>query len=526
MKSSLSQSLAAGISAFLFVAFSGNHAATAPRSGGAVVYLQSSFPPCLDVSQSARAQNATRQALDTLLDQDKNTGEVVPWLATEWSYEDAGRKLILTLRKDVTFSNGEKLDAAAVKANLDKLWEFAQAGQASQALSYLSGYEGSVVIADDKVAVSFKEAKAGFLQALTEKTLAPLAPETLSKSAEERCAGALIGTGPFLISNVIKNDRIELKRRDDYNWPSRNAIHNGPAYLETISIRTVAEGSVRVGALLSGQAQIIDEPPTDDLDRIKAQGAKIVARTAGGVGITLYPNIAQSALSEEAVRRALQKGIDRKEIVDALYSEYDTPSTSILSSTVPGQVDLGPLLKYDPDEASAILEKAGWVKGTDGVRVKDGNRLAIEVLWSFPGYTSTLELAREQLKPIGIELVLNQRPDSEIGGLTREGKYQLRLSDLTRPDPDVLNSVFGGAKNSANFVPVPELNELLSEQSKILDPEKRAESVRRIQEIVIEKGYAFPIKESVTILATSSRVSDTWLSTPRWPVLYDTWLAE
>ncbi|GLU29156.1 ABC transporter substrate-binding protein [Brucella sp. NBRC 12950] len=526
MKSFFRQSLLGGISTTLLLAISGNYAAAEPRRGGEVVYLQSSFPPCLDVSQSARAQNATRQALDTLLDQDKNTGEVLPWLATDWGYEDAGRKLLLTLRKDVTFSNGERFDAVAVKANLDKLWELAQAGQASQALSYLSGYEGADVLADDKIAIHFKEAKAGFLQALTEKTLAPLAPETLSRTPEERCAGALIGTGPFVISNVIKNDRIELSRRDDYNWSSSNALHNGPAYLNRISIRTVSEGSVRVGALLSGQAQIIDEPPTDDLDRIKAQGAKIVARTAGGVGITLYPNIAHSVLSDEAVRRAFQKGIDRKEIVEALYSEYDTPSTSILSSTVPGQVDLGSLLKYDPEEASSILENAGWVRGVDGVRAKDGNRLAIEVLWSFPGYTSTLELAREQLKPIGIELVLNQRPDSEIGGLTREGKYQLRLSDLTRPDPDVLNSVFGGTKNSANFVPVPEINELLSAQSKILDFEKRAESVRKVQQLILEKGYAFPIKESVTILATSPKISDAWLSTPRWPVLYDTWLAE
>ncbi|MGW9135887.1 ABC transporter substrate-binding protein, partial [Streptomyces sp. NPDC055681] len=86
----------------------------APRAGGALTIAQSSFPPCLDLAQSARAQNASRQALDALLDQDKRTGEVVPWLATRWTYQDEGKTLVLRLRDGVTFSNGERFDAASV----------------------------------------------------------------------------------------------------------------------------------------------------------------------------------------------------------------------------------------------------------------------------------------------------------------------------------------------------------------------------------------------------------------------------
>ena len=69
-----------------------------PQAGGSLILAQSSFPPCLDLAQSARAQNASRQALDTLLDQDKRTGQVVPWLADRWEYLDEGKTLRLHLR--------------------------------------------------------------------------------------------------------------------------------------------------------------------------------------------------------------------------------------------------------------------------------------------------------------------------------------------------------------------------------------------------------------------------------------------
>lgn len=512
--------------AFLSLGFAGAAQAqeAAPRRGGEFVYLQSSFPPCLDVAQSARAQNATRQALDNLLDQDKETGEILPWLASAWRFENEGRRLVLTLREGVTFSNGEVFDAAAVKANFDSLVQLGREGRASQASGYLSGYVDAEILDDRTVALNFDVPKAGLVQALTEKTLSPLAPETLAKTPEARCAGELIGSGPFVISEVLRNDRIALERREDYAWASPNAEHEGPAWLDRVVFRTVPEGSVRVGALISGQAHAIDEIPTDDIDQAKAAGAQILSRTAGGVGITIYPNLDRPALADEAVRRALQRGIDRQEIVEALYSEYDTASTSILSSTVPGHVDLGDRLGYDPQEAARILDEAGWVPGPDGVRTKDGRRLSLEAIWSFPGYTAVLELIREQLAPVGVELTLNLRPDSEIGGLVREGRFDLRLADLTRPDPDVLQGVFSTRFGRALGAPVPEVEDLIDRQSAAIDPAERRRLVRELQEVLVDKGYGLPIKESITIVALRPNAQGLWLSTPRWPVFHDAWL--
>jgi peptide/nickel transport system substrate-binding protein len=498
----------------------------APRAGGNLVYAQSSFPPCLDLAQSARAQNATRQALDNLIEQDKATGEPRPWLATSWSFEENGRRIVMKLREGVTFSNGQKFDAAAVKANFDTLVKMGKDGMAPQAGGYLSGHVGAEVIDPMTVALTFEQPKAGLLQSLSEKPLSMLAPETLAKTPEQRCGGQLIATGPFVITQVVTNDRIVLTKRPDYNWASPNASHQGPAWLDSVTFQTVPEGSVRVGILTSGQVGAIDEIPTESLPLVKDSGARIIARTAGGVGITLIANKARPIMTDKAVIAALRHGIDRHEVLKALYSSYDNPSTSVLSQTVPGHVDVSALFKFDPAAAKKALDEGGWVEGPDGMRSKDGKPLRVELIWSFPGFRPDMELIKAQLANIGVDLRLNLRTDTEITQVIRGGRYDLRMSDFTRPDPDVMLGIFSSRFNSLIKAPQPELDTLLDKQSAAMDPAERKALVRQVQEMMVADGYGFPIKEASTILGVRSDVQGLWLSTPRWPVFYDTFIAK
>jgi peptide/nickel transport system substrate-binding protein len=198
----------------------------------------------------------------------------------------------------------------------------------------------------------------------------------------------------------------------------------------------------------------------------------------------------------------------------------------VLSSTVPGYVDLSGKLAYQPDEARRLLDAAGWKPGADGIRSRNGQRLAVELTWSFPGFTPDLQLIKEQLAQIGVDLKLGLRTDAEIGGIIRAGRYDLRMADLTRPDPDVLLSTFSSRYTSSIKAPQPELDALLDRQSLAIDPAERAALVRQIQEKILDEGYGIPLRESSTILGTSPKVHGLWLSTPRWPVFYDTWLAD
>lgn len=512
---------AAGLAAAISVM---GHAEAAPKPGGDLIFAQSAFPPCLDVAQSARQQNATRQILDNLIEQDKTTGAPKPWLATSWAFQDEGRTLILKLRDGVTYSNGEAFDAKAVKANFDSLVALAKQGRAPQAGSYLSGYQGTDVVDPHTVAMHFSAPKAALLQALSEKTLSMLAPATLAETADERCAGKLIATGPFTISQVVTNDKIVLKRRPGYEWASPNAEHQGPAWLNSVTFVTVPEGGVRTGLLVSGQVSATDEIPTDSFPRVKASGGSFTARTAGGMGITLVPNLTHPILDDPAVQQALLHGIDRNTLVKSLYTPYDHAATSILSHTVPGYVDLSAAMAYDPVHARAALDAAGWKPGADGIREKNGKRLQLSLIWSFAGFQPDMELVKAQLADIGVDLQLRLRTDGEIGQAVRAGRWDIRMFDLTRADPDVLLSVFSSKFNALLTRPQPQLDALLDQESVALDPASRAELVRQAQQLILSGGYGYPIKESSSIVATRADVHGVTMSVPRWPVLYDAYI--
>lgn len=86
-------------------------------------------------------------------------------------------------------------------------------------------------------------------------------------------------------------------------------------------------------------------------------------------------------LTDPAVGAALVPAINRKELVDNVLGPEFKPATSTLASATPGYAPLDDVT-YDPDKAEKILDEAGWIPGTDGIRVKDGHRLSFPVLFS------------------------------------------------------------------------------------------------------------------------------------------------
>lgn len=123
------------------------------------------------------ARTISRQIADTLTDQDPETGEIVPFLAESWEISDDATEFTFTLREDATFSDGTPVDAAAVKANFDRIIEIGALSYVGAGL--LRNYTGSEVLEPYVVKVSFSEPNAQFLQATSVASLSILAPATL-----------------------------------------------------------------------------------------------------------------------------------------------------------------------------------------------------------------------------------------------------------------------------------------------------------------------------------------------------------
>src|SRR5699024_4584677 len=118
----------------------------------------------------------------------------------------------------------------------------------------------------------------GFLQATSTINSGILSLETIQGAYEDFGPGNatnIIGTGPFVVADEQIGASITLKAREEYNWAPESMSHQGRAYVDEIQIKVTPESSVRVGALLSGQAGIARSIPAQDEERVRQSGVDL-----------------------------------------------------------------------------------------------------------------------------------------------------------------------------------------------------------------------------------------------------------
>jgi peptide/nickel transport system substrate-binding protein len=495
----------------------------AAQAGGVLKIALEGDPQCLDPQQAGNntSLNIGRQVVDSLTDQDPNSGAIVPWLAQNWEVDPDSRRFSFTLRQDARFSDGSAVDAAAVKANFENI--LALGARSILGSTYLAGLKSISTPTPYQVVVEFEQPNTQFLQASSTMSLGLLAPATLARTAGERCQGQLIGSGAFTLQDYVLNQRVTLKRRADYAWASALAGHQGPAWLEGIEWLIVPESGVRLGSLASGQVQVNSAVAPQDEASLAKQGLLLLSRANPGVVFNLAPNEKHGVFSELKVRQAFNKAINRAEL-QSISSGQQKAATALLASSTPYYRDFSSLLAYDPQGARQLLDEAGWQLGADGIRHKDGQRLSVRLdYWQA---TLILELVQQHLRQVGIDLQLNKSTLAQVTALQASGDYSLRFLNLTRADPDVLRTLFDASGYNINQRPVSEVDQWLQASAQTLDHEQRQALIDQASEGLLRDGHAIALLELTTVMAHSQAVRGLHYEASSRLQLYDTWLAE
>ncbi|RJG40537.1 ABC transporter substrate-binding protein [Mesorhizobium sp. DCY119] len=502
----------------------------ASRYGGSFTVGIPVFTICYDGSQTPFVPYVHHSVVDNLLEQDKKTGQILPWLAESYEIQNEGTRYVLHLKKGVTFSNRQPFNAAVIKTNFDNHVELGKLGKSPQASAYLAGYLGTDIVDDYTAAINFKIPKAGFLQALTEKPLGIIAPQTIAdKTPEERCAEGVIGSGPYVISSIVEDQEVVLKSRQDYAWNSPNQEHSGRPYVDELVFKLIPESGVRVGSLLSNQIDAITSVPALDIDRLEASGSKLTTASFGGSVYSFFFNYTKPITADAAVRKAILTGIDRQEIIDTAYTKYDHPASGVLSTRVPQYTDQSSKLAYNPEASRKALDAAGWVAGPDGIREKDGTRLAVKFKYSDEADKAPLELVQQQLRKVGIDFQVSQVTRAELTLWEAPNKdWDIIAAPLTRPDADILLSRYHPGYSwwlgGQNLDPYPQVTSLLDQQTKELDPSKRKQLAIEIQDLIVDNAYAVPVREVASIWALAPNAHGLWLGLPGFPNFSDVWV--
>lgn len=460
-----------------------------PVRGGTVTIAIPADEGCVDPQLNlGRTQLAIgRAVVDSLVFQGTGGGEFKPWLANSWEVSKDATTYTFRLREDVTFSDGTPLTANTVKANLDAIMKLGP--KARLASTYLVGYKGTTVVDKSTAKVVFDRPNAAFLQAVSTPSMGIISDASTKMSQQDRCRKGVVGTGPYTLTRYEQNQGQTLKRRAGYAWAPAG-LYQGGGYLDEIDVKIVPESGVRTGSIVSGQTDVTMEVQKADVATLQGAQVPIETRSNPGLPQQLFVNTKGPVLGDLAVRQALQKGINREELVSSTLTKYQKVASSALSSTTPGYVDLSSRMGYDPEGAKKILDAAGWTPGPDGIRVKDGRRLTVSLLYGAQLYgflVPLMELTQQQYKRIGVEVTLRPLPDADANAAWISGDYQLRISALTRGDPDALRTGLSGLN--------PELDELLGKQMSATDPKERMDIVADAQRLVIDQGIAIPINE-------------------------------
>jgi len=356
--------------------------------GGTLVFAGASDPVVLDgaLVSDGESIRVITQIFETLVALKPGTTEPVPGLAESWEADDAGTAWTFKIREGVTFHDGEPLDAEAVCFNFDRWYNFEGPLQNPGATYYWqvvfggfktfnkesgapeeSLYESCEATDETTAVLTLTKPSATFIPALSQQAFSIASPKALEEfNADEGTTDAdgifspsgtfgtehPIGTGPFEFVSWTRNDRLVLKRNEDY-WGDK-------AKLDKLIIRPIADNAARLQALQSGEIQGYDLVEPQDITTLEGdENLEVIDRPAFNVAYVGF-NIAKKPTDDAKVRQAIAYGLDRQAVVDNFYSGRAEVATQFMPPEVVGYADDVTTYEFDPEKAKQILQDAGY----------------------------------------------------------------------------------------------------------------------------------------------------------------------
>lgn len=292
---------------------------------------------------------------DKLVDIDTDLN-FVPQLATEWSWSADGKALTMKLRQGVTFHDGEKFDAAAVKYNIERSKTLPESRRKSEVKSI-----ASVDVVDPAtVRINLAAPDATLLATLSDRAGMMVSPKAAEASGAKFGANPVC-SGPFKFVERVQQDRIVVERFPGY-WDA------GKIHLDQVVYRTIPDSTVRLANLQAGDLDLIERLSPPDIPTVKGD-AKLKLVDIVGVGyqgITI--NIANGERSktplgqDPRVRKALELAIDRVALNQVVNDGAHLPGNQFISPQSQFYAKSVPMPARDVAKAKALLKEAGVEK--------------------------------------------------------------------------------------------------------------------------------------------------------------------
>ncbi|HJC66635.1 MAG TPA: nickel ABC transporter substrate-binding protein [Candidatus Enterocloster excrementigallinarum] len=341
-------------------------------------------------------------------------------LAEDWTISEDGRVYTFNIRDNVLFSDGTPCDANAILANFNAIIENKDRHTWLEMMNLLVGVSAPD---EDTLVIELSEP---YYPMLTElsciRPFAMISPECMIDGSTKDGVNGYIGTGPYVLTDFVTDEYAVFERNENY-WGEAPAIRK-------ITVKVIPDNQTRIMALESGEIDLIFGKNMIDADAI-SQYLDSEQFTVGLSDPTstrhIVLNTTHEILGDLAVRQALQHATNRQAISDGIFYGLEQPADTLYASTIPYcDVELEPYA-YDAKEAARILDEAGWVMGSDGIREKDGVKLQLDLLYNSDSVTEKTisEYLQSEYLKLGISMNIHGEEEQSYRDNMKAGNFDM-----------------------------------------------------------------------------------------------------
>jgi peptide/nickel transport system substrate-binding protein len=407
---------------------------------------------------------------DKLFDLDEKLN-VVPQLATSHQWSADNKSLTIKLREGVTFHDGEKMDAQAVKYNLERHKNMKGSNRRGE-LAVVSSIDA---VDPTTVRINLEAPFAPLLAVLTDRSGMMVSPKA-AEAAGEKFGAKPVCSGPFRFVERIAQDRIVVERFANY-W------NKGEIHFERIVYQPIVDATVRLANLRSGQLDFIERVAPSDIPNLRNDSRFKIAKIVeiGYQGITI--NVGKSDLAQKnplgrdpRVREAFELSLDREAIVKVAMegeaqagNQWVAPSNRFYGKSAP-------LPKRNVERAKQLLKEAGVPNPSFTLMTpttSDAQRIA--------------QIVQAMAKEAGFDIKIQSTEFATSLNLADKGQFEAYvLAWSGRADPDGNLHTMLACKGPTNYAGYckDDVEKLITESRTSLDATRRAAAYDKIAQQV------------------------------------------
>ncbi|MEE3662482.1 ABC transporter substrate-binding protein [Brenneria sp. g21c3] len=437
---------------------------------------------------------------DTLVLRDSQM-KLQPGLATSWKAID-DTTWEFTLRQDVKFTNGEAVNAHAVKFSIDRILDPANH---APTISYIRTIKSVEATGEYQVRFHTDGPDPLLPTRLSRYPAYIVPPQYVEKVGASEFARKPIGSGAYRVETFIPDEKVVMQANAAY-WRGKPAI-------DTVTWRPIPEATARITSLLTGEVQLVDSVPVDLVPALKNKPGIHLEQVKGG-GLTIYLGLKndQKPLDDVRVRQALSLALNRDAYTSQLLHGFGAPT-----GTMAGAKDFGyqPIAAPAQDiaKAKSLLAQAGY---------PDGFTLRFQAPRRYIASADVAQAIVQDLAKIGVKLQLEVPEWSvytqQVAAKKQAPIYMLAWGSTQTLDADAALYPILHSGEPYSTVSLPELDKLLNESRLTVDAVKREKILQQIQEVVAQQQPLIPLYREDSLYASSDALTFTGRADARIPL--------